>query len=204
VTCHRSPEEWKPITSDFLDSFCPSLGCFLSKIPRWVRILLPALDNLKLLAVYSWFKHELKQRSFPNITSLPRRQVRRGDPGPESGSTAALPLLQSLPTLFPRVTTVDLVDSFDTFYETVQFICSFRELEKLVICFRIRHRFSALDGNIEQFRLPVGSRTVAVRCGSRNSEEIDFIYWLCRTEPVPQFTTLTFLYFDSDQLGAIV
>jgi len=199
VTCHRHPKEWKTITSDFIDIFCPLLRYFPSKIPRWMQTLLPVLDDLKLLAAYSRFKRELKELSLPNITFL---VVKCGeetlDPIWHPGQH--YPLLQSLPTVFPRVTTVDFADSFDTFYETVQFICSFRELEKLVIRFRTLH---ALDGNIEPFRLPLGLRTVAFQCGSRYSTERNFVNWLSRAEPVPQFTTLIFLYFNSHHLGAI-
>ena len=198
VTCHRHQKEWKTLTSDLI--FCPLLRYFLSKIPRWVRILLPGLDNLKLLAVSSKirFKDDMKQLTFPNITFLVVKC--RETLGPIWHPGQHYPLLQCLPTVFPRITTVDFADLFDTFYETVEFICSFRELENLVIRFRTLH---ALDGDIEPFRLPVGLRTVAIQSKSRYSEEINFVDWLSRTEPTPQFTTLTFLYFDSDHLGTI-
>ena len=140
VACHRRPGGWKSITLGVNDGLlCPLLGYFLSKMPQWVRILFPALDNLKLLAVDSQtrFKDEIKRLTFPNITFLVVKCGERLDPIWHQGQH--YPLLQSLPAVFPRVTTVDFADLFDTFYETVRFICSFRELEKLVIRFRTKH-----------------------------------------------------------------
>jgi len=72
--------------------------------------------------------------------------------------------LEKLPIIFPHVTTLDLLDSFGTFRETFQLICSFPELETLAINFQTWHDIE----NVERFRLPVSLMTV--RCAGGLSQ----------------------------------
>jgi len=195
LTCLRPPKESN--TLDELEEILhPLLGFFLIKLPRSVvRRLLPDIRKHQFIA-------ELMQLTFPRITFLVVKMLfthARRWTKPEESHRDDYALLEKLPIIFPRVTTLDLLDSFRTFRETIQCNCSFPELETLTINSHTWHDIDS--GNVGCFRLPVGLKTV--RCISGLSKVTRFIEWLSVTEPTPRLVALTFIQFHWANMGSL-
>ena len=187
LTCPRRVYKIKTTSEQI---FTLLLIFFLSKLPqKLVRFLLsaPTVDELLAVGPVSQFNNEMLQRPFPNVTFLLVKFRPTGAYG--SQCHRHYNLLGALPNLFPRITTLEFFDLFNTFYETVQFICSFPELETLVLSFVEAHN---LNGNhVDHFLLPVGLKTVTLRHTQRKAECVRFVEWLSAIEPTPQIISFT-------------
>ena len=189
LTCHHSPKESNTV-EELEEILHPLLGLFLIKLPRLVLRLLLGPPDIRITKAQ--FNAELMQFTFPRITILVVALGFTGDQGwhkPEEPHSDHV-LLEKLSTIFPRVTTLDLLDSFRTFHETLQFVCSFPELETLAINFDTWHDINI---NVQKFRLPAGLKIV--RCLGRLTEVMYFIDWLSVMEPTPRLVALTFTLF---------
>ena len=212
-----SPESWKVIRNSDAHLYaraviltCPSpvdkvktvteaiaipklLVFFLSKWPlKLVQFLLPAPIMDKLLSVdpVSQFNDEMMQRLFPNVTFL---HVKFRPTGEWRERQKHYDLLRALPNIVPHVTILELFDLFGTFYETVQFVCSFPELETLALSFVERHD---LKGDVDHFLLPVGLKTIILRHHECEAECLHFVEWLSAIKPTPQLISFTFVKFS--------
>ena len=184
LVCHHPPSEYT--LEELEEILYPLLGFFLIKLPRFLfRLLRPKPPDVRI-PEYK-FNAELMQLTFPRVTLLvvrsrPRYYEEWYKPG------EPYDLLEKLPMVFPRVANLDILESFGTFRDTLQFICSFPELETLTIYFRICYG----PKNVTCFRLPVGLKTIRCGGGGRWPEVGHFMEWLSVMKPTPRLVALTF------------
>lgn len=109
--------------------------------------------------------------------------------------TVQYDFIRRLSTVFPCITILEFQDSFETFHDTAQLICSFPELEVLTLRFIVCHD---LWGDVSHFQLPTGLHTLDLsgRFSSSHKEISHFINWFNYMKCPPELLSfrVSFLY----------